>query len=495
MSLRQKVVKGVFTVTGGNVVAQGLAFTRIAILANLLSKEDFGIAATFLVTIAFLTMLGDLGIDRLLVQARDGEEKPFQGAAHLLLAIRGLIVGAIIFFSAGLIGLLFDVPDAIWAFRCLAIVPIVKGFTHTDCRRLERQLRFKATVFVEVFPQLIIAIAAWPIATWLGDYSAVLWLVIAQAVSTVIGSHIVAKRPYRITFNINYLMRFLSFGWPLLVNGLLIFGIFHGDRVIVGTWYTMGELGVYSVAFALLQAPKMLITRSASALMLPLFSRVQDDHEAFCQRYRQSGIALALISSCIAVVLIISAFPLIILIYGEKYSAVNSFLVWLVIMQAVRLLRVVPILAAMALGDTKNLMYSNMWRNSTLSIAVIAAVMDYELMWIAAAGCLGEIIALLYSMIRLARRQRIAFGLIAWPFILSGLWIALTAAITSLLEIGTNWGVVIGISTAMLICVLLSMLSISDLRTELSRAISIVRKKSIAIQSDAVAINDIAQRK
>jgi len=76
-----------------------------------------------------------------------------------------------------------------------------------------------------------------------------------------------------------------------------MFGIFHGDRIIVGTWYSMGELGVYAVAFALLQAPKMLITRGAAALMLPLLSSAQDDHKLFCQRYHQSGVALSLITS------------------------------------------------------------------------------------------------------------------------------------------------------------------------------------------------------
>jgi len=100
MSLREKIIYGVFTVTGGNVLAQGLAFIRIAILARLLSKDDFGIAAIFLTTMAFLGMLSDLGIDTLLIQDREGEEKRFQNTAHLMLAIRGLIVGAFIFFSA-----------------------------------------------------------------------------------------------------------------------------------------------------------------------------------------------------------------------------------------------------------------------------------------------------------------------------------------------------------------------------------------------------------
>lgn len=480
--------------SGGNLLAQGLAFVRIAILARLLSVEDFGIAATFLITVAFLGMLSDLGIDRLLIQAPKGGERRFQGTAHVVLAARGLALAAIIFLLAEPIGGLFKVPEAIWAFRWLAVVPLVRGFMHSDYRRLEREFRFRAAVLIDVCPQLLIALAVWPIAAWLGNYSAVLWLVIAHAMASVIGSHLVAERPYIWALDRMTMASILSFGWPLLINGLLMFGIFHGDRVIIGSWYSMTELGVYSVAFALLQAPKMLLTKGTSAVLLPLLSRAQDEPGIFEQRYRNGCMVLAVLSGLVAVVLAVSASPLIRLIYGEKYAAVGGFVVWLVLMQAIRLIRVGPTLAAMALGDTQNMMISNIWRTSTLLLAFVAGMMNSDLLWIAAAGCMGEMLALGYSLLRLSHRQHLEVGLALRPAIVAGAWMIIGTVVAAWIGPDAAWSIVVGAAAALSLGLSFSMLVFPEVRQQLTQAARSARSLLYSARRSRFAVDDLGSR-
>ena len=58
------------------------------------------IASSFLLTVAMLEMLSNLAVERLLVQDQDGNDPDFQAMAQLIVAVRGLINGAIIFALA-----------------------------------------------------------------------------------------------------------------------------------------------------------------------------------------------------------------------------------------------------------------------------------------------------------------------------------------------------------------------------------------------------------
>jgi len=403
MGLRADILKGGSILTVGQVIAQLLMFVRNIILARMLTPEDMGIAATFAITISLLEMSSNLGVEMLLVQAPDGDDPQLQAVSHLFQVCRGLLMGAIILALAPIIARMFDTPQAVWAFQCVAIVPVLQGFMHLDWKRVQRNLTFIPSVIVEIAPQAIITLAAWPLVIWFGDYSAILWLVIIQALMMLLASHVVAKRNYQVSWNRVSASRLFAFGWPLLINGLLMFGVFQGDRLIVGTAYSMAELGVFSVAFALVMMIAMTLAKLASALLLPLFSRVQADHETLRRYFRLSVQILALIGGVVALPLILFGGSLIVIIYGEQYTSATEFIAWMGVLLAVRTFRLVPTLAAMAKGDTKNSMFANMFRTIGVLLAVVAAWLALPIASIIICGVVGEILAFMAAVWRLLR--------------------------------------------------------------------------------------------
>src|SRR5579872_157767 len=78
-------------------IVQACSFVRNVIVARLISPADFGIAATFVMTFSLLDMISNLSADTLLVQAKDGDEPLFQGTAHSIHLIRGLINAILLF--------------------------------------------------------------------------------------------------------------------------------------------------------------------------------------------------------------------------------------------------------------------------------------------------------------------------------------------------------------------------------------------------------------
>lgn len=403
MNLRRQVLNGVAVIGAGQALGHVLSFVRNIIVARLVGPEDFGIAATFALTVSLLEMISDLGADKLIIQAEDGDDPRLQAAAHLWQLSRESVSALLILVLAWPLSLVFQVPHTRWAFYCLALVPLLRGFLHLDIKRLQRHLRFAPQTYTEVGAQFVATAVAWPLAWWLRDYSAMLWIVIAHAGVSVLLTHLGAQRAYRLGWDRGQLARLITFGWPLLVNGLLMFAVLQGDRALVGAFYSMHALGLYAVAFALAYAPVQMLVSLASGITLPLLSRVQSDAREFERRYALCAAGLAAAGGALTVTFVLAGPHLLTWTFGAAFRDAALCLILLAAAQSVRLLRVGTTIAAMARSDTVNSMGSNAWRITGLAAAGAAACFGAPLAWIAAAALLGEIAALAYSLARLAR--------------------------------------------------------------------------------------------
>ena len=100
VSFQTRVLKGTVTLTVGQIVTYGASFVRNIIVARILTKADFGIAATFAITIQMLQMISNISGEMLIVQSKRGDGAQFQATAHSFEVLRGLIMGFLLFVLA-----------------------------------------------------------------------------------------------------------------------------------------------------------------------------------------------------------------------------------------------------------------------------------------------------------------------------------------------------------------------------------------------------------
>ncbi|MGD1082666.1 MAG: oligosaccharide flippase family protein [Candidatus Sulfotelmatobacter sp.] len=424
MTTRLSFLKGGLHLGTGQAISQASSFVKSLIVARLISPADFGIAAIFAMTFSLMEMISNLSAQMLLVQAEDGDNPRFENTAHFIHAARGLMNATLIFVLAGPVSHLFGAPQAKLAFECLALVPFIRGFYHLDINRFQRHMRFGPFVLVDAGSSLLVTLIALPLAFWLRNYWAMLWLLVAQSVCYLVGSHLLAERRYDWAWDRFFTRRMFHFGWPLLINGVLLYGIFEGDRFVIGSAhrlfpmsaYTLADLGVYSVAFALAQAPAMIIGNVCSSLFLPLLSRAQGSRSQFERRYLACTQIVSLMAAVVAISFIVAGGKLVTLVYGQRYSAAGLYIGWLGAMWALRILRGAPTLAAMAYADTRNAMVSNLARSSALIGILLVAATGRSLVWIAVCGFLGELLALVVCVWRLQIRHGVPAKLCHSPF-------------------------------------------------------------------------------
>ncbi len=478
MSLRRQVFKGALALAAGRALGDLCGFARNIIVARLLTPADVGIGATFWITVALLQMISDLASDRLLIQAKDGDEPRFQDTLQLWEFGRGLLNSLLLFGLAWPVAYLFKTPQALWAFQCIALVPLLRGLCHLDVRRFHRQLRYRPQVSIELVAQVVALALAYPLCRWRGDYSAVLGLVFLHEFIRTLGSFVLAERRYRWAWSGPHVRRLLSFGWPLLANGLLLFAIMKGDRLIVGAAFSTYDLGLYAMAFALASAPFSLIAGVLNPLALPLLSAVQDQPAAFERRVRLCNAVYALAAGVVGIPLILCAPWLLERVYGPQYAAAGSVFMWLVTARMIWLLRVAPTLAAMARADTRNALLANVFRLTGVGLAVLAAGLGYALEAIAAAAGLGELLAAIAAVIMVCSRHGVSVRAVLLP--MSALLLVSSGAYALRYSLGDHQLMVMLPASVALILMLigLTLTLVPTLRIELTRAVAVVRRRA-----------------
>ncbi len=457
MSVFSSIFKGGSQLALGQIVSQACSFVRNLVIARIVSPADFGIAATFAMTLSLMEMVSNVASEMLLVQSPEGNEPGLQATAQAMKVVRGVGNGLILLALAIPLSHLFGVPQATWAFASLAVYPFLLGFSHLDTYRLQREMKFMPWVLMTAGSNALVTVITFPLVYWLRNYSVMLWVLVLQSLFQTVISHFVAKRRYTWAWDKNYVRSMFHFGWPLLINGLLMYGIFEGDRLIIGSsnrlfprsHFTLSDLGVYSVAFALTMAPTMVVANIGTSLFLPLLSQSQKSVQEFRERYALTSQLIAIAAILITLPFMLSGGWLVSLLYGPKYTNAATFIAWLAAMWGLRIFRVAPTVAAIAQGDTQNAMFSNLARSLALVGMLCVAALGAGLFWIPICGFVGEMLATAVTIWRLSHRNQLAPSLClraGVPF-----FVGVAAATAAILLGATHNGIPLAILASLII--------------------------------------------
>lgn len=379
--------------------AQVLALVRNIFLARLLGPEQFGLAMTLVLTMQFFDSLSDSGNDKFLIQDRDGDAPEVQNMAHFLAIGRGLGLAAGLALLAGPLAGFYGAPQMTTAFMLLGFSPLAMGFFHLDVRREQRHRNFLPESRTILWAESLGFAATIVAAIVLHSYFAILVGLIARSVTMMIVSHITAIRPYRPAYSKGHAPRFWTFGWPLLLNGPLLFFSGQGDRLLIGNQLGVTQLGLYSAAMLLIFSPSMMLNRFIRSLYLPVLSAKRDDPAAFLKaeiEFKSGQIALAMAMATGFAIIGPTALHI---FYGSRYAQAHELIAAIGILQSVRFLRSWPISIAFAMGRSGLILTSNIFRLSSIPAGIAAAILWQSLFALTMGFFAGEILALTISVI------------------------------------------------------------------------------------------------
>jgi len=348
-SLKHKTVSGVMWTGLSRLIMQIVLLAVTAILARLLTKEDFGIVGMAAIITVAIGMVNDKGLGMAIVQRKEIEP------SHLSTMFWGSIAFGLLLYVVSFIGsfplaLFFRNPQVQPVMAVIGIGFIIGAFGIVQKSMLTRDMAFKKLALVEMTAVLISGGVAIVMAIMgFGVWSLVVNVLGRDLIIVSLLWIVCAWRP-RFHFALSEFRQFLGFSAQVLANDGAVYLITNADVTIIGRLLGSSALGVYSLALYVVKLPITRLSGIVAKVVFPAFSSVQDDLSSFKNAYLKAIKYISLLTFPLLVGLALFAHEFIAIFLGDKWSEMTPVLIILTPMAMLKSVGTIKGSVLMAVG-------------------------------------------------------------------------------------------------------------------------------------------------
>jgi O-antigen/teichoic acid export membrane protein len=294
-SLRSKILRSGFWQALATIGVNGLTFVKSAILARLLAPEAFGLMSLALMTIRGAQLITETGFGNALV-SRQGDFGSAKDTAFTLLAVRGVLLTALMVPVAFGMAAFYDKPELIALISVLGVSFVFSGIGNINLMWTIRELDFKKVAIIENVVAIVSFVIAVVIAYWLRSvWALVASFVAAAIIKTAMSYMIIPGRP-AFQFDRKIAMELLHYGKFITASTILMFIASEAGGAVIGKMLDVTQLGHYSVAFLLANFPPTHVAFVLSNIMFPAYSKIQNDLPMLRKTFAQvNGVVASLV--------------------------------------------------------------------------------------------------------------------------------------------------------------------------------------------------------
>lgn len=311
-----------FMERGGVQIVQ---FVISMVIARILSPNDYGIVAIITVFTSLATVFVQSGIATAIVQRKEVTSLELSSVFYYSICIAALSYG-ILYFTAPFIAKFYDMPQITNSLRVASLILFPGAFNSVQNGLVARKMEFKK----QCVSSMISAIISGIIGIVLAVLNKGVWALVIQQLSYQVIACLTLLIFVRWfpTFEFSYIrtIGMLKYGIKIL-GARLVDTIFHNiENIVIGKKYNSETLAVYSKGK---QFPLIIIDNldgSIQNVMLPVFSRKQDDLKMLQSSVRQTISLSTYVTFPAMAGLAAVASPLIYLVLGEKWMSCVPFL-------------------------------------------------------------------------------------------------------------------------------------------------------------------------
>lgn len=319
MSIRQDLYRGILYTALAKYSGIFVQLLVTAILARLLTPEDFAIVAIATVIINFFDILSDIGIGPAIVQIKELTEIDINNIYSVTM-VMGIAFAGLFFLSAIPISNYYNEANLIdicrWfsipiLFHCLSIVP--KNLLYKD-------KNFKRVAYVSLLSQTIAGIfSVFAAAMGAGLYA----LVLSQIVSSLL-LYILFFLSHKVSVHFSgirsSLGKILSFSIYQFLFNLINYFSRNLDKLLIGKYIGMAPLGYYEKSYRLMILPLQNITQVISPVMHPVLSSLQNDKKELSSKYLSILNLLGYLAFTLSALLFFSSKEIVLLVFGNQWQ-------------------------------------------------------------------------------------------------------------------------------------------------------------------------------
>ena len=349
MSLKRRVFDAGAWSLAGVAVSYAIRLGSSLVMTRLLVPQMFGVMAIAMLVMAALAMLSDVGLSQNIVQSKRGDDPAFLNTAWTIQILRGLLLWllalciALFVVAANHIGLVpkasvyadFGLPHVIAA---VSISAAIGGFESTKLSEAARHLALGRVTRIRIAAQIVglICMISWALI----DRS--IWALVAGSISataaTTLLSHLsLPGISNRWHWDRSAAHEIVHFGKWMFLSSILGFFANNADRILLGGLVDAPTLGIYSIAFTIVNSVVQILNTLFSLVSFPAFSEIARERSVELRRglYRFHTVTASFAYFCSGL-LIVSGNSLVTLLYDRRYAQAG----WMLEILAVGLLTV-----------------------------------------------------------------------------------------------------------------------------------------------------------
>jgi len=396
--------------TGSFGVIQLMRLVNNVVLARLLSPPLFGLMLIVNSIRTGVELLSDVGINQNIISNKQGHTPEFYDTAWTIKVIRGVVLGAVCFASAGLFASFFGQPELATILPVIALTFLFTGFQSASGALLQKQ---KSVARISLFDMGIatIFLVAHVLLALITPtiWALVLGSVITSAVALISSYLIIPGVRHRFILDRQSAREILGFGKWIFLSSVIFFLAMNFDRLYFAKQITLTMLGIYSIARSMADMLSNFVIRTSNMVLFPTIAAMRASGQEVRSRLLRSRRTMLLLVAIGLAGFVAISDQVILKLYDDRYEQAAIMLplmllgVWVAILCTVN--------DSVMLGTAKPAYpaIANAAKLATFIVGVPIAFQYYGLLAALIVLNAGEVVryVVLWAF---SRRQHLAFG-------------------------------------------------------------------------------------
>ena len=352
--IKKQLFSGVFYTALAKYSGVIISLIISAILARLVSPDDFGIVAVATVIITFFALFTDMGISAAIVQHKNLTEKDISNIFSFTIWL-GVALTLVFFAASWPISMYYNNSTLLYLCQLLCINLFFSAVNIVPNALFYKNKEFRFIALRSFSIQIVCGALAITAALCGARLYALIITPILTSILVFIISH--RRYPIRASFTLGISSVRVIFSYSLYQFLFNVINYFSRnlDKLLIGKQMGLEPLGFYEKSYRLMMLPLQNITQVITPVMHPIFSDYQNDTTHLAISYEKVIRLLAFIGIPLTALLYFTAHEAILLIFGEQWLASVSVYRILTLSVGVQILSSSSGSIFQASGDTKSL--------------------------------------------------------------------------------------------------------------------------------------------
>ena len=367
------------------------------VLANVVSKEEFGIVGAILVFQAFASLLIDSGFSTALIQRKNPSNTDYSTVFWFNMGV-SVALYAVLWFCAPWIDALFHAGGRLVPLsRVMFLTFILNAAAIVQTNRLMKQMTVKMVAVSNVIGLTVSGIVGvWLALSGYGAWAIVWQSIVLAAVKSGILWFSSSWKPSA-EFSMSSLRSIFSVGAGVMASSFLNTIFQNIYSFIIGAHYNLVQLGNYSQADKWSKLGVMSLSQVFTASFLPLLSAKQDDRREYERMMSKTNRFTSYITFFAMGLLLVCSTQIFHIFFGTKWDSAILMFQLLVVRGIFTVITTLYNNYIISCGASRKYVYSEIVKDVSTVIA-IAVTIPFGITWLVAGQVFAGAVYYCYAL-------------------------------------------------------------------------------------------------